>query len=120
PLDAGSCHEPLLVEDVRVDVARERVAGDGFPLALVDDDEARSDTELESLRGIELVERGVRHEEERVSELLHARLEAVRGGDGVVVAGGLAALEEHTLADLAAEHEAGLDHGREDEDAPRP
>ena len=68
---------------------------------------------------VELVERGVRHEEERVAELLHARLEAVRRGDGVVVAGDPAVLPEHPFAHLAAEHEAGLDHRREDEDALR-
>src|SRR5262245_35440287 len=119
PLDARPGHEPLLAEDEGVDVARDRVAGHGPPHALVDDDDARADADLEAVGRVELVERGLGHEEERVSELLHARLEPVRGGDGVVVAGDLAALEERALADLAAEHEARLHHRREHENALR-
>src|SRR5437867_5422141 len=115
-LDADASHEALLVEDEGVDVARDRVAGDRLPDALVDDDEARTNADLEPVGRVELVERGVRHEEERVAELLHASLEAVRCGDGVVVGNHPAVLPESPFPDLAAEHEAGLDHRRKDED----
>src|SRR5262245_17817255 len=118
-LDADPGHETLLVEDEGVHVARDRVAGDGLPDALVDDDDARADAELETVGRVELVERGVVHEEERVAELLYARLEAVGRGDGVVVAGHLAVLAQHALTDLAPEHEAGLDDPRKDEDPRR-
>src|SRR5213079_1142548 len=118
-LNAGPGHETLLVEDERVDVARDRVAGDGSPDALIDDDQARTDADLETAGRVELLEGSVRHEEERVSELLHARLEAVGCGDGVVVADHPAVLPERAFPDLTAEHEAGFDHRREDEDSLR-
>src|SRR5688572_31244449 len=84
-LDAEAAHEPLLIEHDRVDVARERVARERPRRALVDQHDARADADLESPRGVELLQRRFVHEEERVSERLRAGLEAVRGGDRVVV-----------------------------------
>src|SRR5688572_22888646 len=45
-LDADTGHQPLLVEDVRVDVARERVRRHRLREALVDDDQARAAADL--------------------------------------------------------------------------
>jgi len=58
-----------------------------------------------------------RHEEERVAEYLNADLEPVGRGDGVVETDRAPPLLQHPLADLAPEHEAGLDDARKDEDA---
>src|SRR5262249_19104035 len=66
-LDTDPGHESLLIEDEGVDVARDRVAGDRFPESLVDDDDARTDAQLEPGGGVELLERRVVHEEERVA-----------------------------------------------------
>src|SRR5438046_943202 len=73
-LNARAGHEALLVEDEGVDVARDRVAGDRPPDARVHHDEARTDADLEPAGRVELVESGVRHEEERVAELLGAHV----------------------------------------------
>ena len=111
--DAG--HQPLLVEDEGIDVLRDRRAGDRLADALIDDDDARPDADLEAVARVEIGERTVVHEEERVAEDLHAGLQAVGRRDGVVVANRLAALQQHAFADLPAEHEAGLDDVREDQ-----
>ena len=85
-LDAHAGHQPLLAEDECVDVLRERRAGDRLAHALIDDDDARPDAELEALALVEIGERAVVHEEERVAEDLDARLQPVGSRDGVVVA----------------------------------
>ena len=74
----------------------------------IDDHDARADADLESLRGVEGLQRLLRHEEHRVAVLLRAGLESVGGAGRVVVADRLAATPEHAFAELAANAEAGL------------
>src|SRR2546425_316195 len=74
-LDAGPRHQAPLVEDEGVDVARERRAGDRFGDTLVDDHDAWTDADLETSARVEIVQRLVRHEEERVAERLQAGLQ---------------------------------------------
>src|SRR5262245_19212903 len=118
PLDADAGHQPLLIEDERIDVLRDRRAGERPGEARIDDHDARTDAEFEAAAPVEIGQRLVVHEEERIAEALDAGLEPVGRRHRVVVAGDLAVLLEHPVADLGSEHEAGLVDAREDENAP--
>src|SRR4030095_1363535 len=107
-LDPDAGHQPLLAEDEGVDIARERVRRHRLGDAGIDDDDARPHAELETTGRIELLQRLIVHEEERVAEGLDARLEPVRRRNRVVVADRPALLPEHALADLSSDHEAAL------------
>ena len=61
---------------------------------------------------------GHEHDDDRAC--LRAELEADRGRDGVEVSRGPAANAQRALAILAADPDAGLDDGREDQNSPRP
>src|SRR5437867_4623490 len=108
-LDPHACHQALLVEDERVDVVLERRARERAGDTLVHHDDARADADLPALTLVEILDRGVRHQEERVAERLHAGLQTVRSGNGTVVPDRPALLAEHAFAILGAYQEARLD-----------
>src|SRR5207249_11116810 len=105
-LDPHTSHQAPLVEDERVDVTLERRACERSSDALVHHDDARTDADFPAVTVVEILDRGVRHQEERVAEPLHAGLQAVRSRDGAVKPDRTAILAEHALAILSAYNEA--------------
>src|SRR5437773_1908299 len=65
-LQPHSSHEPLLVEDERVDIALSGRRGEGLGLALIEHDNARAHTDLEALALAQVSHRRVGHEEQHV------------------------------------------------------
>ena len=86
-LNARTRHQALLVEDEGVDVLRERRAGDRLALPLVHQDDARPDPDLPAVAPVEVLERLVVHQEERVAKanrIVCVRRQRVLPGDVVV------------------------------------
>src|SRR5262245_28989199 len=114
PLDPEPGHEPLLAEDERVDVVLHCRGRRTLRLPLVQNDNARTDADLESARGVELLDGLGVHEEHRVAVGLRAHLESHRCARRSVIADGLAILEQRAFARLSADPEASLGDFRED------
>ena len=111
--DADAAHQPLLVEDEGIDALLERRRREILAESLVEDHQAGAGPQLEPLALVEVAERGLIHEEERVAEGLGPGLEAVGGGQRAVVAGDLPALAQRPVAVLARDDEAALQDARE-------
>src|SRR5206468_362205 len=98
-------HQSLLVEEDRVHILLRRGGGEGLRRAGVEDDDARSDAQLEAPALGQILNGGVGHEEQGVAEHLDPRLETIGGRGGIVVADRLAPLAQRPLAVLRPEHE---------------
>src|SRR5262249_42318913 len=108
-LKSEPAHQALLVEEHSVHVVLQRRGGQAPGFALVEADQARCRTHLEALALVQILERRIGHEEQRVPVLLHTRLEPIGRRHGVVVADGPPTFDERALSVLPAEHEPGLD-----------
>ncbi len=116
PLEPKPRHQSLLAERKGVDVLGERGARHARGSTLVHDNHAWARPDGPPVALLEVVEGGVRHEEQRVAEPLPTRLQSERGRRDVVVGDRFSALSERTVTGLTAKNKAALVDLREDED----
>src|SRR4029077_6091759 len=84
-LDSHPTHESLLAEDERIDVVLERRSRERLGHAFFDPNKARTDAKFPARAPVEIVDRGVRHQKQHISERLNAGLKTIGSCDGVVV-----------------------------------
>src|SRR5208282_157448 len=103
-LNAETSHQTLLVEDERVDVVLQGRGGQRPCLAFVDDDNGRPDPDFPTIARVQILNRLVVHQEQRVAELLHAGLQAKGPRHGVIAPDDPAAPHHHALTVSPADH----------------
>src|SRR6266699_4317448 len=111
-LQAKSGHQTLLIEGEGIDAAMQGVGGQAPGHTLVHDDNAGPSANLPAARVVYPVHRVLFHQEEGVTELLNAGLQAIGGGYGSVAAARPAVHEENSLPSLRAKDEASFDYIR--------
>ena len=103
-------HQPLLIESEGVDAAMDGIGGEAAGHSFVHDDNARAGADLPAARVVYPIHRILVHQEEGVTVLLNAGLQAIGGGYGPVATAGLSAHEKDSLPSLSANDEAGFDY----------
>src|SRR5271166_4830009 len=108
-------HQPLLIEDETDDRAGDGVGVDGTAGAHRDDGDRAVDAHSPAVRSLKLRKRRLGHEHDDHGPRLRAELKADRTGDDIVKPGGPATNVQRAFPVFAADAEAGLDDGWEDQ-----
>ncbi len=110
-------HEPTVPHDDRDDGVLDGLGGETLAGPGVDHGDAAVDPSTPAVARDKFIQCALVHEEDDLGPLLRTQLQADRGGGDRVVVDRLATDLQGTLTVLAADHEAGLDHAREYQDA---
>ena len=97
-LESEPSHQAFLAEDKRIDIVPQGCARHRFRLALVHNDDTRADADLLAVTLVQIRERLVVHQKQRITKLLHAGLQAEGSRHGVVVPYNLVPLHEGPIA----------------------
>jgi hypothetical protein len=92
PLQAKPGHQPFLAEDKGIDILCDGRGRQRFRDPGIYDDNTGADADLEALAFVEIPERLVGHEEQRVLKISHTGLQAIRNSNNAIIADRPAAL----------------------------
>jgi hypothetical protein len=109
-LETKASHQTLLIESESVNATMQGVGGEAPGHPFIHNDDARTSANLPAARVVNPVHRVSVHQEEGVTELLNAGLQAIGSGYGSVTAARSAMHEKNSFSPLRAKDEASFDY----------